>query len=183
MADEIGINGLAGSLGFPNDGVLQKNIYYKVPDGFACMQAKGDTIFNLILLAVDASETALEAAKVAGELARAAETRELQILVAREPVPTYIGESNLQSAPGTQPDKSQEILERVEEAIGKVPAVIYSELVEGQITDTVLNLAKTRRSDLIVMGAQGLGRLTGALLGINGQRIVSEAPCPVLVVR
>lgn len=144
---------------------------------------KGDTIFNLILLAVDASETALEAAKVAGELARTVQTRELQILVAREPVPTYIGESNLQSAAGAQPDRSQEILERAEEAIGKVPAVIYSELVEGQITETVLNMAKTRRSDLIIMGAQGLGRLTGALLGINGQRIVSEAPCPVMVVR
>ena len=120
---------------------------------------------------------------MAGELARATQTRELQILVAREPVPTYIEESNLQSGAGAQPDRSQELLEKAEEAIGSVPAVIYSELVEGQITETVLNMAKTRRSDLIIMGAQGLGRLTGALLGINGQRIVSEAPCPVLVVR
>ena len=89
----------------------------------------------------------------------------------------------MQSSAGAQPDKSQEILERAEEAIGRVPAVVYSELVEGQITETVLNIAKTRRSDLIIMGAQGLGRLTGALLGINGQRIINEAPCPVLVVR
>jgi nucleotide-binding universal stress UspA family protein len=89
----------------------------------------------------------------------------------------------LQNASGAQSDPSQEILQRAEQAIGKVPGVVYSELVEGQMTDIVLNMAKTRRSDLIIMGAQGLGRLTGALLGINGQRIVSEAPCPVLVVR
>jgi nucleotide-binding universal stress UspA family protein len=89
----------------------------------------------------------------------------------------------LQNASGAQTDPSQEILQRVEEAIGIVPAAVYSELVEGQMTDTVLSMAKARRSDLIIMGAQGLGRLTGALLGLNGQRIVSEAPCPVLIVR
>ena len=116
-------------------------------------------------------------------MARAVQATNLQILIAQETVPTYTGESNLQNTSNHQQDKSQEILQRAEEAVGKVPAVIDSELVEGQITETILNVAKTRRSDLIIMGAQGLGRLAGALLGINGQRIVSEAPCPVLIVR
>ena len=89
----------------------------------------------------------------------------------------------MQDTVGAQPDKLQTILQRAEAAVGSVPAVIYSELVEGQITETVIDLAKTRRSDLIIMGAQGLGRLAGASLGINGQRIVSESPCPVLVVK
>ena len=139
--------------------------------------------FNFILLAIDASDSALEAAIVAGEMARAVQATNLQILIAQEPVPTHTGESNLQNTSTYQQDKSQEILQRAEEAVGKVPAVIDSELVEGQITETILNMAKTRQSDLIIMGAQGLGRLAGALLGINGQRIVSEAPCPVLIVR
>jgi len=148
-----------------------------------CSRWKGYPIFNFILLAIDTSDSALEAAKVAGEMARAVQATNLQILIAQETVPTYTGESNLQNTLNHQQDKSQEILQRAEEAVGKVPAVIDSELVEGQITETILNVAKTRQSDLIIMGAQGLGRLAGALLGINGQRIVSEAPCPVLIVR
>jgi nucleotide-binding universal stress UspA family protein len=144
---------------------------------------KGGTIFDHILLAIDSSESALQAAKVAGDLARAVQTKELQIVIAHEPVPTYSGEQNLQNPMNTRLDKSQEIVQGAEDAVGNVPAAVYSELIEGQITETVIHVAKTRRSDLIIMGAQGLGRLAGALLGINAQKVVSEAPCPVLIVR
>ena len=128
---------------------------------------------------MDSSDSAFQAARVAGDLARAVEARELQILVAQE----RVAESITQNTINTQLDKTQEILQRAEDAVGKVSAHVYSEMVEGQITETVLNTAKTRRSDLIIMGAEGMGRLTGALLGINGQRIVSESPCPVLIVK
>ena len=68
-------------------------------------------------------------------------------------------------------------------SIGEVPAEIHSEFIEGQVADAIINVAHTRDSDLIIMGSEGMGRLTGALVGINGQKVVSEAPCPVLIVR
>ena len=132
---------------------------------------------------MDGSESALQAAKVAGDLARAVETKELQIVIAHEPVPTYSAEPHTYNTINANPDKAQDIVQEAEDAVGSVPASVHSELIEGQITETVINTAKTRRSDLIIMGAQGLGRLASALLGINAQRIVSEAPCPVLIVR
>jgi nucleotide-binding universal stress UspA family protein len=135
------------------------------------------------LLAIDNSETALYAAKVAGDLARAVNPRELHIVIAYEPVPNYSGESNLYSANLNEQDKSQDILQETEKALGSVPAEIRSELIEGHITETVISVAKNRHSDLIIMGSEGMGRLTGALVGINGQKVVSEAPCPVLIVR
>jgi nucleotide-binding universal stress UspA family protein len=46
-----------------------------------------------------------------------------------------------------------------------------------------VQVATTRKSELIVMGSRGLGRLEGALLGSNSQKVVSHAPCPVLIVR
>src|SRR5262245_54369299 len=132
---------------------LSQKILVKETMGYGSVE-KGDTIFDHILLAMDGSESALQAAKVAGDLARAVQTKELQIVIAHEPVPSYSGELNSHGPFNSQPEKSQDLLQDAEDAVGNVPAAIHSELIEGQITETVINLAKTRRSDLIIMGAQ-----------------------------
>jgi len=140
-------------------------------------------MFDKILLAVDGSEHASHAAKVAGDLVRSAKARELRIVIAYEPVPAYLGEPNLQHAIDARMNESQEILREAEKAVGKIPAEIHSELLEGPAAEAIIEVAKTRNCDLIIMGSRGLGRLAGALLGSNSQKVVSEAPCPVLIVR
>ena len=140
-------------------------------------------MFDKILLAVDGSEHALHAAKVAGDLVRSVKAKELLIVIAYEPVPAYLGEPNLQKAIDIRMHESRDVLQEAENMLGKIPAEIYSELVEGKIADAIINVAETRNCDLIVMGSRGLGRLAGALLGSNSQKVVSEAPCPVLIVR
>jgi len=140
-------------------------------------------MFDKILLAVDGSEQALHAAKVAGDLVRSVKASELRIVIAYEPVPAYLGEPNLQNAINARMNESQDVLHEAETMVGEIPAEIHSELIEGQIADAIINVAETRNCDLIVMGSRGLGRLAGALLGSNSQKVVSEAPCPVLIVR
>ena len=140
-------------------------------------------MFERILLAVDGSEHALHAAEVAGDLARLVKAKELRVVIAYEPVPAYLGEPNLSNTISARMSDSQEILHGAEAAIGQLPIDIHSEMIEGQIADAILNVANTRQSDLIIMGSRGLGRLAGALLGSNSQKVVSEAPCPVLIVR
>ena len=140
-------------------------------------------MFDKILLAVDGSEHALHAAKVAGDLVRSVKARELRIVIAYEPVPAYLGEPNLQNAINARMNESQDVLHEAENMVGKIPTEIHSELIEGQIADAIINVAETRNCDLIVMGSLGLGRLASALLGSNSQKVVSEAPCPVLIVR
>ena len=140
-------------------------------------------MFDKILLAVDGSEQALNAAKVAGDLVRSVKASELRIVIAYEPVPAYLGEPNLQNAINARMNESQDVLHEAETMVGEIPAEIHSELIEGQIADAIINVAETRNCDLIVMGSRGLGRLAGALLGSNSQKVVSQAPCPVLIVR
>lgn len=140
-------------------------------------------MFDQILLAVDGSEQALHAAKVAGDLARTVHAIELRVVVAYEPVPAYLGEPNLQNTLNARLNESQEVLQEAEGAIGETSTQIQTEMIEGQIAEAIINVAKTRHSDLIVMGSRGLGRFAGALLGSNSQKVVSEAPCPVLIVR
>jgi len=140
-------------------------------------------MFDNILLAVDGSEHALHAAKVAGDLVRSVKARELRIVIAYEPVPAYLGEPNLQNTINARMNESQDTLHEAENMVGEIPAEIHSELIEGQIADAIINVAETRNCDLIIMGSRGLGRWAGALLGSNSQKVVSEAPCPVLIVR
>lgn len=140
-------------------------------------------MFNRILLAVDGSEHALHAAKVAGELAQAVKATELHIVVAYEPIPVYLGEPDLQNAINIRLGESQNVLHEAENAVGEIPSEVHVEMIEGPVADAIIQVAETRHSDLIVMGSRGLGRLAGALLGSNSQKVVSEAPCPVLIVR
>src|SRR5258706_5829137 len=140
-------------------------------------------MFDKILLAVDGSEHALHATKVAGDLVRSIRAKELRIVIAYEPVPAYLGEPNLQNTINTRMQEAQEVLEEAQNVIGKIPTKIETEFLEGEIADAIIKVAETRHSDLIVMGSRGLGRLAGALLGSNSQKVVSAAPCPVLIVR
>jgi nucleotide-binding universal stress UspA family protein len=140
-------------------------------------------MFEKILLAVDGSEHALRAATVAGDLARVVQPNEFRVVVAYDPVPIYLGEPNLGQAIAARMHESQEIFEKAKEKVGKIAVEVDAELIEGPTAEAIVSVAATRKSDLIVMGSRGLGRLAGALLGSNSQKVLSHASCPVLIVR
>jgi nucleotide-binding universal stress UspA family protein len=140
-------------------------------------------MFETILLAVDGSEHGQHAAKTAGDLVRAVKARDLRIVVAFEPIPAYLGEPNLSQAIVARETEAKEILRKAQQMIGSVSAEVNTEMIEGSIAEAIIDVANVRKSDLIVMGSHGHGRLVGALLGSNSQKVVSHAPCPVLIVR
>jgi len=139
-------------------------------------------MFKRILLAVDGSDHALRAAKVAADLARSMKS-ELRVVIAYEPIPWYLGEPNLQDAINARLKDAQNILQKAVASVGDVPDEIHTELIEGDSAEAIIEVAKTRNSDVIVMGSRGLGRLAGLVLGSTSQKVVSHAPCPVLIVR
>lgn len=139
-------------------------------------------MFERILLAVDGSDHAMRAAKVAADLARCMKS-ELRIVVAFDPIPPYLGEPNLQDAINARLNDAQATLQKAVEQVGDVPGELRTDLIEGNSAEVIIEVAKTRDSDLIVMGSRGLGRLAGLVLGSNSQKVVSHAPCPVLIVR
>lgn len=140
-------------------------------------------MFKRILLAVDGSDHALHAAKMAGELARNMSAESLRIVVAFSHIPSYLGEPNMQIAIDSRMKEADEILQASLNAVGKIPGEIHTELIEGSPAEAIIDVAETRHSDVIVMGSRGISTLAGLLLGSTSQKVVSHAPCPVLIVR
>ena len=140
-------------------------------------------MFKHILLGVDGSDHALNAAKTAGDLARNMKSEILRIVVAYEPVPPYLGEPNLQAAISARMNEAETTLKKAVQVVGMLPGEVHTEILEGPPAEAILDVANTRKSDLIVMGSRGLGRLAGALLGSQSQKVVRHANCPVLIVR
>lgn len=51
----------------------------------------------------------------------------------------------------------------------------------GKVYEEILTYAKEQEIDLICMGISGGDRATDKLLGSNVDRVLREAPCPVLI--
>ena len=140
-------------------------------------------MFQNILLAVDGSDHALRAAKLAGDLARQMTARELRIVIAFDVIPIYLGEPDLQIVIEARSNASLNILKTAKETVGAIPGTVTTEMLEGSAAEAVIDAAKQNHADLIVMGSRGLGRIAGAVLGSTSQKVVAHAPCPVLIVR
>ena len=54
---------------------------------------------------------------------------------------------------------------------------------EGSAETAILDLAKKRNADLIVIGAHGLGKVNLGWIGSTAHRVIRHADCPVLAVR
>lgn len=55
-------------------------------------------------------------------------------------------------------------------------------LTEGDAAKSILKTAEATRCDLIVMGTHGRAGLSRVLTGSVAERVVREAPCPVMTV-
>lgn len=139
-------------------------------------------MFKNILVAVDGSEHGLKAAKVAGDLARRMQAR-LWILVAYDPMPSYLGQPYMQEAINARLVWAEETLNRAQEEVGEIPSELQKEILEGPPAEAILNVAETRSVDLIIMGTRGLGRLASAMVGSQSHKVLEHAKCPVLLVR
>jgi nucleotide-binding universal stress UspA family protein len=140
-------------------------------------------MFKRILLAVDGSDHAIRAARKAAELARQMNPDEFRIVVAYDPIPLYLGEPNMQIAITNRKGEAEEILKSAVKEVGSLPCEIHTEVLEGDPASAIIEVASVSKSDVIVMGSRGLGRLAGLLLGSTSQKVVAHAPCPVLIVR
>jgi nucleotide-binding universal stress UspA family protein len=127
-----------------------------------------------ILVGTDGSAGANRAIDIASELARA--TRGTLTIVA-------VGAPLL--AKETERELLEEELSEAEEQArrtGLKPKSIKTKLLWGDPTEALIEASRRKKADAIVVGRRGHGRLAGLLLGSIAQKLVSLAPCAVVVV-
>jgi nucleotide-binding universal stress UspA family protein len=139
-------------------------------------------MFENILLAVDGSDHSLKAAKLAGDLARLSGGK-LRVVTAYEEVPSYLGEPNLSQTIAKRTAKAEEILDKATKEIGEIPGDCELDILSGDPAETILQVVDIYNMNLIIMGTRGQGGIKSLLLGSQSHKVVSTAPCPVLLVR
>lgn len=133
-----------------------------------------------ILIATDGSPGSMAAVEEGVRLAKTLGAGVTFVAVAHAPLP-LLGDPYYQRA-------LSENLAVMRTALAK--AIPYAEerhvqsdteLLEGSPAKAILDLARSRDVDLIVVGSRGLGAVKGALLGSVSSEIVHHADRPVLV--
>ena len=122
------------------------------------------------LLATDGSENSIRAAEYLLKTAGTHEQVEIHILSVQESAAWFS--------------------EFVDAAIEKTTSVfkdtriqIYTLIKEGDVGDVIVETAASLGIDQIVMGARGLGRIKGMLLGSVSQKVIQLSKCPVTLVK
>jgi nucleotide-binding universal stress UspA family protein len=121
----------------------------------------------------------LEAEVIVWHAVRIEEFRSLARLLEDRPEPTQIDQQLIYLA-----DRHRELLhEFAARHLTKAPGVSFNEVVEiAEPQNAIPDWAKTNGVDLIVMSTHGRSGISRALLGSVTERVLRQAPCPVLAV-
>jgi nucleotide-binding universal stress UspA family protein len=143
--------------------------------------------FKRILCGVDFSQASVRAFEAAVELARSFKA-ELHIMHVIEAYPVVAG---WLPVPGAD-DVTASLEEKANDAMGALISTaadvfngvpVTTEVTRGRSFVEILNRARDREFDLIVLGAEGLTLPEEAFFGSTVDRVIKRGVCSVLVVR
>lgn len=187
--EEIGlvVMGTQGRTGF--DHFMMGSIAERVVREASCpvvtvpARASAETV-DRVLAPVDFSDFSRQGLTLAKEWAALHEAS-LDVLhvVQQAVVPTvYAPELGALAMPELVERSTAGLEEFVASAPGpEVPVKTHA--LPGYAASTILDFAREQRSSFIVMGTHGLTGLKRFLIGSVAERVVREAPCPVLTAR
>lgn len=139
-----------------------------------------------ILVPVDGSDHSYEAVRALAHLSR---SEELMLFHALDvPKPAYpmmmpeVAQELYTTMERSMREDGDRLLKRMVALLPSATGPVTSRLEVGSPADLILSIAEERHSDLIVMGARGLGPVKERLFGSVSHRIVTHAPCHAFVV-
>jgi nucleotide-binding universal stress UspA family protein len=149
-------------------------------------------MYKHILVPTDGSKLSLKAVKTAAGLARACKAKVTALYVFEPYMPRLADESIVplrltrdQAAYRKTSEKAAEdALARVAKGLAAEKVKCATEFVADPMPwHGILETAKKRKCDLIVMASHGRGGLAGLVLGSETHRVLAHSKTPVLVCR
>jgi nucleotide-binding universal stress UspA family protein len=134
-----------------------------------------------ILIATDGSANAWAAVEEGVELASEVGA-EVTFVTVRHGVP-LLGDPWYQRHLTDQLGHARETLDRAEAEAGRRGVVCDAEILEGDPASCIIDAARYRDADLVVVGSRGHGALTSALIGSVSRAVMSRSQVPVMIVR
>jgi nucleotide-binding universal stress UspA family protein len=144
-----------------------------------------------VVVGVDGSDAAQEALRWAAEEARLRFAPLVAVYAWSFVPPQPIGDPGMLALPAgdlagqleAESEAARATLEAaVSDALGDEPGIeVERKLVEGDAGDVLV--AESGNAELLVVGSHGRSGLKAALLGSVSRHVVSQAACPVVVVK
>jgi nucleotide-binding universal stress UspA family protein len=141
-----------------------------------------------ILVPVDGSPTSQKAALKAIEVAKKYNSEIIFMTAARRPEIIGTGSSgyggvyNLDALTEELKNHQTRILDHFISELDLTGINTQKRVVVGTPSEEIVDMAKEVNADLIVIGRRGYSRIKRFFVGSVSQRVISEAPCPVLVI-
>ncbi|MBI5496850.1 MAG: universal stress protein [Deltaproteobacteria bacterium] len=139
-------------------------------------------MFREIVVGFDGSDPSRRAFERAVEMARA-EGGRVTLVYAFDPVPFTPLEVYGVAPPtvrSTEIERAHKMLQHAAERADNVKTDVVVET--GYPADVLVETAKARKADLVVVGSRGMRAIGRFMLGSVSDRVVHMAPCAVLVV-
>ena len=134
-----------------------------------------------IVIAVDGSQYSLATVKAAAQLASRLGIEKVTLLNVIPTVPTPVG--LVPAAAPPEDLEAWEVFDEPRKILQQAGIQALLLLREGDPAAEIVRVAKEGDFDLIVVGHRGLSPVEAFLLGSVSSRVVTHAPCSVLVVR
>jgi nucleotide-binding universal stress UspA family protein len=134
-----------------------------------------------ILIAFDGSEPAMRAFTMALEMAERFRAEAIVLAVAQLPEPAAMVESSAMLESATEHYEGD--FQKLRAMAASVGVTIATRVVVGHAAEQIVHCAAEDNVDLIVMGHRGKSLIQRWLLGSVSKRVISYAPCSVLIAR
>jgi nucleotide-binding universal stress UspA family protein len=140
-----------------------------------------------VLVPVDGSKYSLEGVKVALDYAKT-KGAEIHLITVTPFVPGLdleISAKAMDSLTESMKNRAEDMLSEAQKGLIAAGVTARTTIVSSiSAADEILSIAEKEKSDLIIIGSRGLGgKATRFFMGSVASKVVTHAPCSVLVVK
>jgi nucleotide-binding universal stress UspA family protein len=145
--------------------------------------------FSTILVGIDGSESSIDAADYAIEMAKKDGAQVIALTVNRIPLSSYglatPQDEVKQSKENEDMQEFKEWLDKISQNAKQNSVQLKKEIINSQMSveAAIVEYAESEGVDLIVIGTRGNSGIKNMLLGSIASGIVKYATCPVMVVK